>query len=148
MPELATLCAHQILCILGLLACGYGYYVAVSKAENEDFQAACDLSPKVSCSVVLMSESVCPYLFSVSMFHTSYYSLMVITMVTVFPFNTELDMEGQGAYYSDLVYFCRYSRGGAIIGPLLGDNHPLNFSNAVYGALLYLVLIVLGNVVC
>ena len=63
--ELTALCAHQILCILGLLVCSYAYYVEVSKAENEDFQAACDLSPKLSCSVVLTSESVCINLVSV-----------------------------------------------------------------------------------
>lgn len=84
-PELTALCVHQILCILGLLACGYAYYVEVSKAENEDFEAACDLSPKASCSVVLTSESVCPYNFSFTHMYASYYSLMVITMATVFP---------------------------------------------------------------
>lgn len=33
----------------------------------------------------------------------------------------------------------------ALVGPLLGESHPLNFSNAIYGLLLYCFLIVLGT---
>jgi len=68
--------------------------VEVSKAEDENFQALCDLSPEVSCSAVLTSQ---------------------------------------------------YGRGAGVIGPLLGETHPLNFSTALYGAILYLVLIVMGK---
>ena len=32
---------------------------------------------------------------------------------------------------------CRYSKGFGVIGDLLGDNHPLNLYNSLYGILFY-----------
>ena len=32
-----------------------------------------------------------------------------------------------------------------VVGTLLGDAHPLNLSNAIYGGVLYSLLAVLGN---
>lgn len=57
-PRVTVLFVHLLLCSLGLALCGYAYYVEVSKAEDENFQALCDLSPEVSCSAVLTSQSV------------------------------------------------------------------------------------------
>jgi len=57
-PRATVLFVHLFLCSLGLALCGYAYYVEVSKAEDENFQALCDLSPEVSCSAVLTSQSV------------------------------------------------------------------------------------------
>jgi len=44
-PRATVLFVHLLLCSLGLALCGYAYYVEVSKAEDENFQALCDLTP-------------------------------------------------------------------------------------------------------
>ena len=40
--------------------------------------------------------------------------------------------------------FGRYGRGFGVLGDLLGDEHPLNVNNAVYGILFYACIALLG----
>lgn len=45
-----------VLCVLGILVSCYAYYVE-KRAERQDYEGAlCDISPSVSCTVVLTSE--------------------------------------------------------------------------------------------
>ena len=48
-----------------------------------------------------------------------------------------------------VTYFlvCSFARGMGIVGWLLGAYHPLNFSNALYGIVLYCLLIVVGKLI-
>ena len=45
------------------------------------------------------------------------------------------------------MYHCRYSRGFGLVGPLLGEDHPLNVSNALAGVVYYTVMMFLSKCV-
>ena len=42
-------------------------------------------------------------------------------------------------------FCCRYGTGFGIVGPMLGENSPLNLPNSIYGILFYLLTIILGE---
>ena len=47
-----------------------------------------------------------------------------------------------------MYYLCRHSRGFGLVGPLLGEDHPLNVSNALAGVVYYTVMMFLSKCVC
>lgn len=112
---------QALICSLALLICLYAYYIESAKEHDEDFEALCDIGPRSSCSAVLTSECVCraPLLASLSLFY---------------PFTLSLRSLPSS-----------YSRGMGIVGPLLGESHPLNISNAVVGLVFYAFIFFLGR---
>lgn len=104
---------HLVLCLLGILLSSYAYYVE-QEAERDDFKGAiCDIRPGMSCTTALTSRC-------------GLGSFCVCEMIA-----------------THLSLLCSFSKGMGIVGSLLGESSPLNFSNSLYGIMLYCVLIVL-----
>ena len=45
-----------ITCILGIIVSVYALYVEMTKLQNKDFKAMCDINEKISCSKVFTSK--------------------------------------------------------------------------------------------
>ena len=46
------------------------------------------------------------------------------------------------------MYHCVYSRGLGLVGPLLGEDHPLNVPNAIAGIVYYTIMMFLSECIC
>lgn len=61
-----------IACIIGSALSVYSYYLISTLEEDDEYEALCDISERISCTKVLQSEYVSTQTMSINLKHSSF----------------------------------------------------------------------------
>ena len=129
----------SLLCSSAIVLSGYALYVEVSKESDENFEAICDISPEMSCSSVLTSR--CRKWFSRQIFLCAC-CLGYGALQCMFVYIVNSDFT---AWHHNVCLPHSYSKGFGVLGLVLGEDHPLNVHNSLYGIIFYTFTLILSE---